>query len=672
MKIILHKNPALVIFVRLGMALVLAAGLLSGAPAISVRAAGCVVSSTLDDGSAGTLRAAIDDGSCDTITFDAGLAGATITLESTLTLAHDVSIDGSALAAQVSIIGSRTGMRVFYVDPGVTANLRGLAITGGQTTQSGAGIYNAGILTLVDSTVSDNWVSTWAWATRGGADNSADNCYGAGIFNAGVLTVTGSTFSGNEIRYCLNGYGGSIYNSGEAVVSNSTFSGNGVGWEGNKGLGGAICNVGTLTVTGSTFSGNSASFGVVFYRGGTYKTGAHILTNSQFATNRVGIDGGYGGGIYTDGALTVAHSTFSGNQAATSAGGVYNGGVLTVTESTFSGNSADSTGGGIENSGTLTVANSTLFDNHAVGGGISNNGNLTLTNSTLAGNGSGSYLKTVGGGIDNSGTMYFANSIIANSTGSHDLDCLNSGAIGGNTNNLVKDGSCSQGGVKFKKGDPKLGALAANGGPTWTMALLPGSPAINAGDDATCAAAPVNNLDQRGVARPGGLHCDIGAYELAQTLKERARNGGFNTYAGASKIPSGWAAVNFAATDGKSTAIKQEGMASVKMAGRAGVSKTLKQTVALSGVAGDTFIFFFWVRGEDIPAAGSCRAQVLLYNGAALKLTKTVNCPVGTYVAFQNKTLGFTATSAFTKVVIQFTYAKAGGRVWFDGVSLVK
>jgi hypothetical protein len=61
--------------------------------------------------------------------------------------------------------------------------------------------------------------------------------------------------------------------------------------------------------------------------------------------------------------------------------------------------------------------------------------------------------------------------------------------------------------------DPKLGALADNGGSTQTFALLPGSPAIDKGDDATCAASPVNNLDQRGETRPKGPHCDIGAFE---------------------------------------------------------------------------------------------------------------------------------------------------------------
>jgi hypothetical protein len=61
--------------------------------------------------------------------------------------------------------------------------------------------------------------------------------------------------------------------------------------------------------------------------------------------------------------------------------------------------------------------------------------------------------------------------------------------------------------------DPILGPLQNNGGPTFTMEPGPGSAAIDAGDDAICAAPPVNNLDQRGITRPAGAHCDIGAVE---------------------------------------------------------------------------------------------------------------------------------------------------------------
>lgn len=153
---------------------------------------------------------------------------------------------------------------------------------------------------------------------------------------------------------------------------------------------------------------------------------------------------------------------------------------------------------------------------------------------------------------------------------------------------------------------------------------------------------------------------------------ERSLNGGFNTYVGKSKIPQSWVAAKFGLTDGKDLKVKKEGLASVKIIGAAGKSKTLTQTLALSGVPGDVFAFSFWAKGAFIPVAGLCRAQVMLFNGAALVFTQTVNCATGTYVAFQQKTVSFTTPSAYTKAVIKFTYAKASGTVWFDAVSLLR
>jgi hypothetical protein len=154
--------------------------------------------------------------------------------------------------------------------------------------------------------------------------------------------------------------------------------------------------------------------------------------------------------------------------------------------------------------------------------------------------------------------------------------------------------------------------------------------------------------------------------------KERLTNGGLNTYSGISRVPTSWAAATFAATDGKDTTAKKEGTASVKIAGAPARTKALTQTLNLSGVSGDKLTLSFWAKGTSIPIAGACKAEVSLYNGATLVTTKTVNCSTGTYAAFQKKTITFNATSAYTKVVVKFTYAKASGTIWFDGVSLIK
>ncbi len=201
----------------------------------------------------------------------------------------------------------------------------------------------------------------------------------------------------------------------------------------------------------------------------------------------------------------MSNSTFSSNSAS-GGGGICNlpGGTVTVSNSTFSGNSTTGGGGGIQSYGTVIVSNSTFSGNSTDGdgGGIHSFSTLTVSNSTFSGNGANR-----GGGIYRytGGTVTLKNTIVANSP------------VGGNCNNNITDGG---GNLSYPdttcpgiNGDPLLGPLQNNVGPTETMQLGPGSAAIDAGNDAICAAAPVNNLDQRGIARPWGTHCDIGAVE---------------------------------------------------------------------------------------------------------------------------------------------------------------
>ena len=223
--------------------------------------------------------------------------------------------------------------------------------------------------------------------------------------------------------------------------------------------------------------------------------------------------------LFVDAKLTLNNLTVANGRGA-GGGGIANQGTLTVTNSTLSGNNANvgiASGGGIWNyGGTVTVSNSTLSGNSAsyAGGGIENNrGTLTMSNSTLSGNSVTDVDYGKGGGISSfGGSVTLKNTIVANSPSGG--SCYGTITDGGY--NLDSDGSCGFGTANNSLSgvDPMLGALADNGGPTLTHALLEGSPAIDKGNSFGATA------DQRGVARPQGAASDIGAFESESTVIE--------------------------------------------------------------------------------------------------------------------------------------------------------
>ena len=189
--------------------------------------------------------------------------------------------------------------------------------------------------------------------------------------------------------------------------------------------------------------------------------------------------------------MTIRNSTFSDNaDCGISNGG--DGGIAIVLNSTFTGNGE--AGGDIITGvqGRTTVANSTFTDiDGSHGGGISN-----IAESTMSVSNSTFYSVPIINSAYES-TLTLRNTIVANSsTGSNCTGDITDG--GGNLS--FPDSTCP--GINS---DPMLGPLQNNGGPTETMAPGPGSPAIDAGDDAICAAPPVNNLDQRGESPAPGI-----------------------------------------------------------------------------------------------------------------------------------------------------------------------
>ena len=234
-----------------------------------------------------------------------------------------------------------------------------------------------------------------------------------------------------------------------------------------------------------------------------------------------GLTNGYGGGVYVEGgSLTVENSTFTGNSAAGSAGyggAIYNFGTSLITNSVITGNSAGNQSGGIANhgspslTGNLTLTNSTVSGNtsQGEGGGLvgAEYSTTVLTSSTVTANsvdGSGGGIRQFG-----NGAVSLSNTIVAGNTASTSGPNLY-GVITSNDYNLIGDvtgATFTPAAHDITGADPLLGPLADNGGPTWTHALLPGSPAIDAGDTTL-------TTDQRGEARPFGLADDIGAFEL--------------------------------------------------------------------------------------------------------------------------------------------------------------
>jgi hypothetical protein len=169
--------------------------------------------------------------------------------------------------------------------------------------------------------------------------------------------------------------------------------------------------------------------------------------------------------------------------------------MLMLTNCSFAGNSTGYGGTG----GWGQLGQNGATGPNGLGAGIYNQSSLDLVNCTISTN-------RVGGGVINaSNSVRLLNTLLA-----ANIPANCSGVITDAGHNLSSDGSCTfTGAGSMNNVDPKLGSLADNGGPTLTMALLPGSPAIDAG---SAVGAPAT--DQRGVARPQGPGVDIGAFEF--------------------------------------------------------------------------------------------------------------------------------------------------------------
>ncbi len=371
---------------------------------------------------------------------------------------HDIEI-----FKRLTLIGDGAGSTI------LDGNQAGRVLrTGAETTVSGVTIQNGATITE----------SSDIFVEGGGA-----------ILNNGDLTIQDSVIQNNSAL----GLGGAIFTlSGALVIENSEIISNTA--DGNGGAIYGYLSAGTISVTDSLLANNTA---VSLY-------GGAVDTTNDVYLNHVIIDGNsstsFGGGLNINATAIVENSLFTGNESSSGAALFSQSGAITLTNVTVSENTASNNQGGIYGSGpavSFFIQNSTIANNHRTNtGGTGYNGLM----------------------IGNDASAQIVNTIFAGNDGQ------NCGGTSGNWtslgNNLSTDFSCSLTQTGDQEGvDPLLAALADYGGATLTHALLPNSPAIDAGANALCPAA-----DQRDVTRPydgdndGTATCDIGAVEAQHRL----------------------------------------------------------------------------------------------------------------------------------------------------------
>src|SRR5690348_10027242 len=348
------------------------------------------------------------------------------------------------------------------------------------------------------------------------------------VDDGGSLNVSNVTFSNGSIA-------ADAVHGGAAIINRSQLTVSGVTFLNNTSLaptgGGAIDNhdLGQISITGSNFTGNVAPQGGAIEDEATQCHTSHpacgqaTVTQTTFTNNS---STQFGGGAFESQLDTttspLCQPSWPQPVSCQEAGGAHD----TLIGDTFSGNRAMTEGGGIANFGTSTVTNSTLFNNSIVGtgpsgddggGGVQNTGTITIMQSTLSANSS-----LFGANVHDFNDSHqpgppvttLRMSIIANAVNGQ--DCSGSVGMTDGGYNLDTGSSCgfASANGSLSNANPQLGPLQSNGGPTQTMALPLGSPAVDAIPGALAGCS--GTADQRGISRPQGRGCDTGAFELVQ------------------------------------------------------------------------------------------------------------------------------------------------------------
>jgi hypothetical protein len=462
-----------------------------------------------------------------------GPAGEPLIVKGPTTNPSDLTLDG----------GGST--RIFYTSANLT--IRRMTLTGGKVTDADG----AAVQALPDATVT---LASTRFASNSIAASSDSGPGGHGAcVSAPDISATNSTFSNNS----ADGDGGCLFATGSLSVTGSTFNANASELDGGGYTsGGALAsgdNASQVTVDRSVFAGNTAlNFGGAIWIGGST-----VLDVSR--TTFYGNGAFRGGAIYSHsfaGTVTstggsIAQSTFSGNglHPPASEGGAldFDSGTLAVSGSTFSGNDGGADGGAVNvGDGARLFADDSTFDGNAAferGSAIAKTGimsGLSLTDSTVSAGLGPSSLWWSGAPPAN-----LRRTIVASPAG---LACDGSSPAS-EYNDIYapgQEGTCPSGGTNLGA-DPKLSALGNFGGPTQTELPGHGSPAVDAIPPDQCPSGPPPPLDQRGVARPVGAGCDIGAVEVDTRPDGQIAQGG-GTFVGDDVYNSSGAGQTEAAT----------------------------------------------------------------------------------------------------------------------------
>lgn len=517
----------------------------------------------------GTFRWAVYEAnlsaSPSTINFNLGTGAQKVTLSQLLdpvelsNTSEPITITGPG--ANLLTIDAHDEGAAIRIDQGVTATITGITVTNASLDvgKNGGAISNIGTLTISDCTLTDNTICGLydaGTATISDLTVTGNNSFaGAGIFVTGTATISDCTLTGNT-----GASGAGIDNHGTTTVTDCTISGDSA-----LGGGGGLYNAGQLKVYGSTISsvtgggggGLDNNSGTAYLSGCTISDGSGFMNGGGVQNESEGTlemvdctitssSALSGGGLYNAGTATLDDCTLTSNTATSgSGGGITNGplankAVLIATGSTIAGNTASLNGGGVYNNGTAALTDTTIADNFANqgtslldsnGGGVNNTGTATLVACTITGN----TTTAAGGGVYNGGlgpnAMTLDNTIVAGNTttktpaGASDIAVGSSPTTHYNvtgSNNLIGiggDGNLASAGNLLDVSDPGLAPLGDYGGPTETVALLTGSPAIQAGSKALEVDAQGNALttDQRGMPLDSPAP-DVGAFQTQSTI----------------------------------------------------------------------------------------------------------------------------------------------------------